>query len=307
MTGHPTSLAPTEENSAPAMCPYQVHVGPEMDASRPPRRLPTWVRVLLAPVVMFVAALSPVVMALVPDIDARLNALPLPISVAAMILMYALPTLVAWLLVRALMRWVDRRPMRETGWAWSSRSLPALMLGMGVILVLVVATGLVVEAVAPTRPVDAGSITGGWPLWAVIAIALARAFLLQGIPEELIWRGYVMQTLRTPPVVTAYISAGGFAVLHLASQGGQQNLLERLLYLAVPFGFGLLAAALVIRTGSLWSAVGVHGGFHVATTILTLWCGVGEGPVLWVAWGVITTAVAAWLLHRPGHRIDRAA
>jgi len=181
------------------------------------------------------------------------------------------------------------------------------MLGMGVILVLVVATGLVVEAVAPTRPVDAGSITGGWPLWAVIAIALARAFLLQGIPEELIWRGYVMQTLRTPPVVTAYISAGGFAVLHLASQGGQQNLLERLLYLAVPFGFGLLAAALVIRTGSLWSAVGVHGGFHVATTILTLWCGVGEGPVLWVAWGVITTAVAAWLLHRPGHRIDRAA
>ena len=171
---------------------------------------------------------------------------------------------------------------------------------MAVIVVLVVVTGLLVEAVAPTRPIDPQSLTGGWPLWAVIVVALARAFLLQGIPEELIWRGYVLQTLRTPPVVSAYVSAGVFALLHLTSQGGQEGAVERVLYLAVPFGFGLLAAALVLRTGSLWSAVGVHGGLHVALTILTLWCGVGNGPALWVTWGAVTTLTAAWLLHGPG-------
>ena len=89
------------------------------------------------------------------------------------------------------------------------------------------------------------------------------------------------------------------ALLHLTSQGGQEGAVERVLYLAVPFGFGLLAAALVLRTGSLWSAVGVHGGLHVALTILTLWCGVGNGPALWVTWGAVTTLTAAWLLQGP--------
>lgn len=302
MTSHDTDTASTSATTLGDVPRGEVRVGPESEADRPPRRLPGWARVVLAVVALFAASSSPAVLALVPDVDARLDAWPLPAGVAVIVTVYTLPTLVAWLLVRALMRWIDRRPMGETGWAWTHRPARALLLGMAVIVVLVVVTGLLVEAVAPTRPIDPQALTGGWPLWAVIVVALARAFLLQGIPEELIWRGYVMQTLRTPPVVSAYVSAGVFALLHLSSQGGQENAVERVLYLAVPFGFGLLAGALVLRTGSLWAAIGVHGGFHVAVTILTLWCGVGNGPALWVAWGVVTTLTAAWLLHGPARR-----
>lgn len=95
-----------------------------------------------------------------------------------------------------------------------------------------------------------------------------------------------------------YISAAVFAVCHLTSRGGQESTWERFVYPIVPFGFSLLAGALLLITGSLWAAVGVHAGFHVATVINTVWLGVGNGPELWAAAGIVLGLVGAVLLRR---------
>lgn len=278
----------------------EVRVGPENRTYEAPRRFPTAVRVLLAAIAMLLMALSPLIFVLVPGFVKVLNESGPAIGILGSVFVSSICLLTAVLLVWLLMRYVDRRPMRETGWVWNSRALPMLLLGTVVAAVLVVVIGVVLDAAGLMR-----SVTPPDDLWWVTAaIALGQGFLMQGIPEELIWRGYVLQTLRTRAEVSILISAVGFAALHLVSQGGQQNALERVLYLATPFGFAMLAGALVMTTGSLWVACGIHGGFHVGT-LISMFLGFGEGPAFWVIEGVVFTVIALVVMRR--HAAGRTA
>lgn len=283
-----TDLAP-DSRPLPAA---DVRVGPEEDRpDRPPRRLPTAARIALAVLAMIAAAFAPAPLMLIPGVreveDPRWGALVL--MTACLV-----PTLVAIGLVALLMRHVDRRPLAETGLVWNRRSLPMLLLGTGVAVAVVVAVSLALDAAGLVR--DQPLPRDVW--WLVVPVGLFQGFLLQGFPEELVWRGYVLQTLRTRPEVSVVISAAVFGVMHLISQGGQENALERVLYLAVPFGFAMLAGALVLRTGSLWSAVGVHGGVHLGSLVAT-YLGIGEGPAYWIVTGALFTALGVLVLRRP--------
>lgn len=145
---------------------------------------------------------------------------------------------------------------------------------------------------------------------------LSAAFLLQAIPEELIFRGYLLASLRMRPIPAVLVSGVSFAALHLASSGGQQGWGERFAYLAMPLGFGLAAGALSLLTRSLWIAVGIHGGPHVTVLAATLLERVdpafvgGNGPVLWLLAGLgwtLVAAVAMWVLaRRSGPRTGHA-
>ena len=273
-----------------------VRVGPETTAS-PPRRLTDWGRVLLAVPMTFAFALAPGLVGMVPGIGALPGNLTSDAVVVAVSWgFYAIALLTAVVLVRIAMRYVDRRPFRDSGWTRDARALPALAIGLAATVALVVPVAVLVQATGVLRPTS--SPAAGQPTWVVVLVALAMAFLLQGIPEELVWRGYVLQTLRTPQATSVLISATVFAVLHLFSSGGQTSLWERFVYLLIPFGFSLLAGALLLITGSLWAAIGVHAGFHVATLISTTWLGVGNGPALWAATGLVLSAVGAVLLRR---------
>ncbi|GMA38244.1 CPBP family intramembrane glutamic endopeptidase [Mobilicoccus caccae] len=279
-----------------------VRVGLEPDTGRPARRFHPAARVVLAALAMLVSALSPLPLLLIPGAQAYLNAATPEVAGAFIIGMSVLPFLAAIGLVWLLMKYVDRRPMRESGVVWTRRSLPIFLGSIAAVVALVVACGLAVEATGLLR--EGGSLGGG-ALWMVILVALAQAFLLQGIPEEFIWRGYMLQTLSVRPWVAVLISAAGFASLHIISQGGQQNALERVLYLAVPFGFGLLAGALVVQTGSVWAAAGVHGGFHTGLLICSL-LGVGNGPAFWLASGGLLGIIGVVLLWLPERRTRQA-
>ncbi len=185
-----------------------------------------------------------------------------------------------------LMRYIDRRPVREAGWILNARS--PLMFGLGLLLslVIVLPASLILTALGWLRPGDSPAQWFQTILW-----SFSLAFLVQGIPEELVFRGYIMQTLGARPVRAWLVSSAFFGIIHLISNGGQQNLLERFIYLITPFGFGLLAGALVLRCQSVWPAIGIHGGFHVAN-----WLGmplqVGVGPVHWTVIGLIYIVVA---------------
>ena len=104
-----------------------------------------------------------------------------------------------------------------------------------------------------------------------------------------------MTALRTRPVAAVLISAVVFAVPHLASNGGQQSALERIAYLAPPFGFAVAAGALMVLSGSLWAAVGVHTGLHLGFMI-GVFVGLGDGPLFWVTGGAVFTVVGLILL-----------
>lgn len=259
-------------------------------------RLPEWLRVALAPLALVVAIFAPQALGLVPGLAAAVRGWPLAGQLAVGISLFALTTVCAVLLVTALARFVDHSHLRDYGWRWDRRVIPSLTLGLG----LAVAVALPVTGLAAIggwlRPVDDAS--GGMPLWGVIVQAIALAFLLQAIPEELIFRGYLLRTLRSRGRITpVWMSAILFAALHLLSSSGQEGLAERFLYLALPFGFAVLAGALRLVTGSIWAAIGVHGGIHVASLIAAV-LGWGDGPVVWAVTGTLLTVIGATLLSR---------
>lgn len=187
-----------------------------------------------------------------------------------------------------LMRFVDRRPLRETGWLWTRSSLGLLGIGLGISVVIGVGFALVGRGLGVLEAVEIpwAELTTTAIVLAIIA-KLAQAFALQGIPEELVFRGYLMQTLREHPKVALLVSTLFFGVIHLVSAGGQQNLTERFLYLIWPTGFGFCAAALVLRLRSLWPAVGIHAGSHVANLIIQFTGIAVEGPIGWVTVGLL--------------------
>lgn len=64
-----------------------------------------------------------------------------------------------------------------------------------------------------------------------------------------------------------------------------RTVLERMLYLAVPFGFLISAGLLAIACRSAWAAVGIHSGFHVASAINLALGPTADGPGMWLTAG----------------------
>lgn len=257
---------------------------------------PIWARILVLPVAMIAGQFSPGVWTLIPGLSEfsqreRANlAVQIPLGMLLLATATALSLLVVWLLVR----FVDGMRLRDIGLHWDRRTLPTLAIGYAAALVIVVPVGLALQAAGMTRP----AVSSGLPLWAdFVQSGITLALLFQGFPEELYWRGYGIAVLRDHPVRAVWITAALFGVMHLISAGGQQNTLERVAYLATPFGFALLAGALALVYRSVWPAVGVHAGNHLGNFIIQR-LGVGDSPYVWMVVGLIMTIVAVVILQR---------
>jgi membrane protease YdiL (CAAX protease family) len=104
-----------------------------------------------------------------------------------------------------------------------------------------------------------------WPLPpALLLLVLLPGFLLQGGLEEWIVRGYVYHTMRERwrPGIAALASSLLFALLHAVNPHVS---LVALLNVVLA---GMVLAALVERTGSLWSATLAHGVWNFAVACL---------------------------------------
>jgi len=96
------------------------------------------------------------------------------------------------------------------------------------------------------------------------AAAWGLAFLLSGLAEEFLFRGYAQFTLTTGMGfwASAFLLSGLFGLVH-ATNGGETIVGD----LSV-VSFGLLLCLFLRRTGNLWCAVGFHLGYDWGQTFL---------------------------------------
>jgi membrane protease YdiL (CAAX protease family) len=96
------------------------------------------------------------------------------------------------------------------------------------------------------------------------AVAWAGAFLLVGVTEELLFRGYALSTLSGgigfwPAAVVLAIP---FGALHLLNDG------EGVIGALNVVSFALFASFTLRRTGNLWFAIGMHAAWDYAQSFL---------------------------------------
>jgi uncharacterized protein len=169
-------------------------------------------------------------------------------------------------LVFLLRRHADRRPWSGIGLTLDRATIPHLLFG------IVLAT--MVAAVSAVATVQLGLADWGWSAGAskdlaeqgamttIIMIAMS-SLLVQGFPEELVFRGYMFRNVGgTLPLWATVVSTSLiFGSMHMFSSGGATTLGERLLYAVVATGFGLVLAICRTVSGSLWLGIGVHSGY----------------------------------------------
>ncbi|UQN28601.1 CPBP family intramembrane glutamic endopeptidase [Brachybacterium kimchii] len=290
--------------SAPRSRPLAIPIDAGPRTSPPGPRLPRWLRVLLPMIVFLPAAMTSALPGLIPGVAATSEREDWW-GAGAYALVCAAPLLAYLLLAALFVHGVDRRPFAALGLRLNVRAGAALVTGMVIAIALLVIASFVAEAAGLVAPVPAAEIRRYIPTGAaivpVLVLVLLRAFVLQGIGEEVLFRGYVLQTLSRRPRLAVLVTAAAFTLPHLASTGGQEGIGQRLVYLAMPFGFAMSAGMLAIALRSVWAAIGVHGGFHVATALVPLIGFAADGPVVWALLGaahLLTALVIAAAIPR---------
>ncbi|HUF39885.1 MAG TPA: type II CAAX endopeptidase family protein [Anaerolineales bacterium] len=157
-------------------------------------------------------------------------------------------------------RSIDRKSVESLGLA-PARMWRDLLAGVGIgtlmialiYLFLLVPGWLVFEGFAwETDP---------FSVWALALLNLTLAFILVGISEEVMVRGYILQNIEDGLNLlwAIVISSSLFALLHLGNPGGAAFGPIFGIFLA-----GLFFAYAYLRTRSLWLAIGLHFGWNLA-------------------------------------------
>ena len=267
------------------------------------------VRIVIAFAMTFACALMPGVVAHIAPLRSFAAAHPHPqgntgdLAIGAFIVVvYGVATILALILCFVLRRSLDRGRSVRLRLQVDCRAMcwMAGMIFMAVAVELTVA-GLIYALGLASE----GGAAPDLPWWAMVVATFSQAFLLQAVPEETVWRGWLFSSLGETRCA-AVSSVLGFTVLHLLSQGGQHNLLEHFTYLAGPCGFAVTALIVRVISGSTWAAIGVHGGFLVANDVLTDRLHLPVGSITWILQGVIWAAVGLFILafHRRRQRLS---
>jgi uncharacterized protein len=198
----------------------------------------------------------------------------------AVLLIFALGALPVWGVTQVFVRFLDRRTLADLGVRWpigdhrgrrrALRELVTLPLG---VLALLGGWFLVLLALPPGLAVVrfgglSRDMAAGRPWWplppALLFPVLLLLFLIQGGIEELTVRGYVYRALRERwrPPVAALASSVLFALLHATNPGVSAVGLVNVVLA------GLVLAALVERSHSLWGATVAHGVWNFAVACL---------------------------------------
>ena len=265
-------------------------------------------RIVIAFAMMFACALTPPLLKQVPVIQSFALAHENPVGLvesfavgSCVLLIHGAAVVLALILCYVLGRTLDRGRHVSVGLRIDRCSLLWLagMILAALVVDLVVAGMLHALGLAGgDQPVSQG------PLWLVIVESFSIAFLLQGIPEEVIWRGWLFSSLGETRCA-AVSSVLGFTALHLFSQAGQQNLIEHITYLVLPCGFAVTALIVRMLSGSTWAAIGVHGGFHMVNYFVSGSMHLPADSVTWVLQGLLWVAVGLLILafHRRRQRL----
>lgn len=205
--------------------------------------------------------------------------------------------------VIVLRRFIEGDRTINLGMAWDGgKGLLWLALGIGC-AAAVVGVGIADQLLTGTVVKETSSLPAGEIGLGLLGL-VAMAFLLQGIPEELLFRGYLQGTLaeRLPVATAVVVSAVSFGVLHLVSQGGGDTVSAKSIYVLFAIGMGLSAGGLRAVTGSTWAAIGLHGGIHLVNGVSSLWIRLDQEKVSLVSIAAMFVICAICLVvhHRRG-------
>ena len=146
--------------------------------------------------------------------------------------------------------------VRRAGWRWIVAAIPLGLLAFGVkglVNMAVIAAGFADDAQSPYYDTASGGIL---PLIAT----LVTLSLLVPIGEEFLFRGVLMRgLLRYGPVLAVVVSTVVFALFHGIN-----------LALPTALVFGLFAAEVARRSGSVWPAVIMHVINNLALPVFVL-------------------------------------
>ena len=101
-----------------------------------------------------------------------------------------------------------------------------------------------------------------------------------GVVEETIFRGWLLWYLQAwmPLTAAVFVSSALFGLAHWAPQAAGDNAAA---YMAWAFAFGLAAADLTARTGTLGAALGLHMANNAFALLVLALAGPGSGLALW--------------------------
>lgn len=214
-------------------------------------------------------------------------------SVSVLALIRTVPCVVVVVLAWAWVRLVERRRMTDIGLRVTGGSPLWLLVGAITAGGLLLLTAALLPDIGPAPTPE--QIAASGPFVLVLILAFVTAFIAQGFPEELLFRGMLHAALRSRPVLAVTVTALVFAAIHIVSSGWQETLADHLLFLVMPLGFGLLATGLLLWTRSLWAAVGVHGGMHLANSFAGF-LPQTDPALLWVVTGTLYAVLGLALI-----------
>lgn len=145
-------------------------------------------------------------------------------------------------------RGFEKRKLRTLGFR-KSGALKEYLVGMAVgALVFSAAVGICLLTGALEFDGICGNIS-----WSYIALFFA-GFLLQGLSEEVIFRGYFTVSLsrRTPIVISILISSVAFAIAHMSNEG-----MTALAFINLTL-FGVFASVYMLKRGNIWGVCAIH-------------------------------------------------
>jgi membrane protease YdiL (CAAX protease family) len=217
-----------------------------------------------------------------------------------------------------MMRWLHREPLQSIKLTASASPYQIVIGGACGLLVL-----SVLEWLLHTLGVLTVGVSGQNIFWLEhVGVMWAICFLLTGLCEEAVFRGYLLETLANGIGFwpAALITSGLFAAIHTGNNG------ENVSGLLTCGVYAILFALSVRVTGRIWYAVGFHAGWDWAETFVfgTANSGLrGEGHLLitevhgshWISGGsvgpegsVVAMAIAGililalWQYYRRGQK-----
>ena len=168
--------------------------------------------------------------------------------------------LIWWIAVTALVAVIDRPGIAGVVHC-NKRQAINFLKGLAIGLVVMAATVLTIVAVGAAQ---LHSATGSVPVHFAYGVAWLTGEIIGAAGEELLFRGLILVlTSRLVGIRTAMVvSALAFSLVHGANPGASYIWMIRL------GAAGLLLAYSVIRSGSLWWAIGYHAGWNFSSAPL---------------------------------------
>jgi len=191
------------------------------------------------------------------NLNPRTNSMALYLNFVAMVVLFVIAFVAA--LVPAV--FIEKRPISSLGLPFHRRTLPELMAGFAIGVVLIIIT------MAILRICGAYSFAGfneGLPAALKWGAVMGLGFIAVGLFEEFFFRGYFLQNLSDAAGVkfAVFITSLLFSMAHMHNPG------ENLAGIIDVFAAAILLTACIFKTKSLWLAVGLHASWDWGQSFL---------------------------------------